>query len=86
MYVCAHGYKCVHFPQKIYSFDICCVCMYVKINQAPICQALMVFHIIAVLTPEHALNKLNANWFLIPSLYVMKYVTTRKTSCGCWKL
>lgn len=57
--------------------------MYVKINQAPICQALMVFHIIAVLTPEHALNKLNANWFLIPSLYVMKYVTTRKTSCGC---
>ena len=31
---------------------------------------------------EHVINQLNANWFLIPSLYVMKYVTTGKTSCG----
>lgn len=69
----------------MYSFGICvvCVCMYVKINQAPICQALIVFHMIAVLTPEHVLNKLNANWFRIPSLYGMKCVTTGKTSCGC---
>lgn len=80
MYVCAHEYKHVHFPQKFIHLIL--VCVYVKINQAPLCQAFMVFHIMAVFTSEHVINQLNANWFLIPSLYVMKYVTTGKTSCG----
>lgn len=47
MYVCAHGYKHVHFPQKFIHLIL--VCVYVKINQAPLCQAFMVFHIMAVL-------------------------------------
>lgn len=36
------------------------------------------FHIIAVFTPEHILNKLNGNCLFIPSLYVIEYVTMGK--------
>ena len=81
------GINMCTFHKNLFIWYLCvCVCVYVKINQAPLCQAFIVFHIMAVFTSEHVINQLNANWFLIPSLYVMKYVTIGKTSCGYWKL